>query len=442
MPFNKSNIPCKFYQQGKCTKGNMCNYSHTSFNGSINNSTLQKSDQEKYNDFINDKSWDRLSKEVYSDMLDVCTYQMKPLTSSYSLGYPCSVNLIQGRDFSPEENRFLYWKLARQGSLLQYENEINTKAKDMEKCLEFLKGNARKGARFLQLATKNQKETGNLPSKPFIEYNLDSSNQQYSNHTSTPFGNPFNLSGNNSSKPLTQPMNSVFGQPTFGNKGSVNNLTVESQSMSFGSFGCNGNAFGQSSIPNSGGSFGKPSFGSIPSSNVFGNPTFGNISTNQTNTFGMPSFGNTNIQSPFGNISQGTSFNSNVSNTPTFGNNIFGSGSMNTSFTSGSNNQLSEFGRSSTNISSPFEINLTNQNAFKPVNSNEMFKPFQVGEINNSNSEMVEKNMGSKFLQGMPSDEDKLTVQELPKEIVDAFTAQVFIIGKVPDIPPPLELIT
>lgn len=557
MPYynGSSNIPCKYFQQGKCTRGNNCKFAHVyvNENGSRQSQSQESgsSEADNYKNFVNPNAITRIEKTILTDLVDAESFQRKPLSSAYSYGTPCTVNLINGRDYSPEESRLQYYEAQKNGLLNQYEVEMKAREKDMEKCFAHIRSHPDWAARFLQKTTKELTETGQITMKnDFVNFPLDLTGQMYDNtKPASVFGsNPF--STGKSASPFGNTVTNVnpgaFGQTSFGSNKAGFGLGsgVESSGSAFGapSFGnINGNT------QTTGGVFGKPVFGAASSSSAFGAPAtsatnnFTNSadpSTNSNSLFGKPQFGSGQANaavngvfgkpafgaSPFGNqqpaafgsnaatgafgatqkIAGNSSFgaaqnnfNTNSGSSPfgsTQGNitssvaaspfaslqknaqnnaftgqspfgssninqkpgvvnaspfsnlqtatkgpeNVFGSGmapkpnsSMSTSFASGG---PFAFGNQNTNngsTSSPFATVNTNQfNGFaSPTNSN-------VAAPN-----VVRSGLTPRFVQGVPSKDDKLSPEELDREALEQFESGKFILGKVPDVPPPAALI-
>lgn len=320
MAYFRNQTPCKYFQAGKCLKGNNCNFAHVYTNGNNggNNKTtgLQKSTEEKYLDLTNDRNLDRYTREIELDMDDYMTFAWAPNGSSYGLAAPCPLNVIANRDFSSDESRFQYWQSIKQGKQGQYEMEITARRKDMEKCVNFVKSEAKKAARYVQLSARTYRSNGTLPSKPFIDHPLDLTGQSY--NTNSPFGsvrsNPFANVGPFSSM-------SSNGAPPFGQSVASTNIVSSNSNSTIGQspFGNMGAQVGSSTSV-----FGKPAFGSTAAatpSSPFGQNSNGNsINSNNNGSSNTPgSFGSQNLASntfgkstfgaqPFGNPSSSTGF--------------------------------------------------------------------------------------------------------------------------------------
>lgn len=348
----RSKTPCKYFQQGRCKKGNSCNFAHvyTGSNASNGGSSAQLGPEERYQSFISATNLNKISTEIQEDMKGVGSFALEPLSSSYSLSSPCAVNLIQGRDYSPEESRFLYYQARLQNGLPAYETQVEARRKDVQKCFDTINRDTRKAARYLQLATQKVKESGSSQMKDFIEHPLDLTGQSYGSASSTMFGssnNPFGATAAQTTAVTNNPQTGAFGASGFGQ-----------QNLGGGAFGAP--SFG-STTANSGlgGAFGQPKFGSSGlsassgSGSAFGAPAFG------SNTTGSSAFGKPNFASSMGG--QGSPFG--ASSAPatetTVGTNAFGSGS-------------SAFGKpafGSNASSSPFASIQSNQSNSQPFGS-------------------------------------------------------------------------
>ncbi|SCW04113.1 LAFE_0H06216g1_1 [Lachancea fermentati] len=359
--YNRNKTPCKYFQQGKCKKGNSCNFAHVFTNDSGRpNYAGRAAQDDRYSTFINPSNLTKYTQEITDDMNTVRELQLNPLTSSYGLGQPCSANLISERDLSQEESRFLYYQSREQNMIPSYETQMAARSNDIQKCVSFIKNDPRKAARYLQLATQKKKETGDSQKmKPFIEFPLDLSGQSYhhssnnvnlfgtmSGSSETPFGsapsgnssffgkkieNQFNGSSNTTQSGQTPMANgaafgsSAFGKPSFGVTGAPPSTGGVFGQPSFGSSSNTGVGFGN--VSNTGSVFGAPKFGSgSATTGVFGNTSFGaspfgkpfsnDVSSSQT-AFGNPSnpssFGSSASSKtstlPFGNIAQQSSAN-------------------------------------------------------------------------------------------------------------------------------------
>ncbi|AGO13753.1 AaceriAGL116Cp [[Ashbya] aceris (nom. inval.)] len=502
--------PCKYFQQGRCNKGNACNFAHVHSGGANSGTGGGKSETERYNDFVSDGSLERWGNMVSTDMGDVALFQTRPLLSSYAPTDVAAVNLIQGRDLSAEESRFQYWESMVQGKKAQYDATMAARAKDMEKCVAYVKNNAKKGARFLQLATKRFREQGTYPSKPFIEHELDLA----AGGGSGAFGSAA-LGGGGAALGG----GSAFGQPTFGSTGGTASAGVFGQ-PAFGSApGATGGVFGQpafgASAPATTGAFGgastttnafgSPSFGSgaaPPATSAFGKPAFGAASSSATGAFGKPSFGAGTTTSPFGTFGGQSTMNatptatSNAFGQPAFGSAGFGSQTTpafgaggaipakpfgfgagasisaanpmpfgaNNSGTGGAPSAFgqpfgatkpaSTFGSTPVPTAAGFGEKASNQQAPSPFGQQPFgsnITPFGGAAATTNTpfgssqqpfgSNKTVQSTGGGPVQGLPTADDKITEDELPREILDAFKAESFTLGHIPGVAPPLTLI-
>ncbi|KAH3902058.1 uncharacterized protein SCODWIG_00052 [Saccharomycodes ludwigii] len=572
---NKNNKPpCRFFQQGSCYKGSKCSFAHVyannssnSSNSSSNNNTSKddkfiktfegKTPNEAVQYFTSDNLVGKIESEIVSDInISAKAIKSNPLLSSYSMPNPCTVLLIEpSRELSPEELRWKYYDAKQKNSLTAYENEIKAREADMQKCMEYIKNNSKKAARYLQIGTKNNlqnAQSGNL--KPFIDFPIDFNN--VSSSTSQPFGQI--------ASPFGQPTNSAFGTPSFGSSqgnsssGSVfgtpsfsNNTNSNADASNvFGkpAFGATNNANGTGI----GSAFGAPTFGSTVTSNnansnsagsafgapAFGTPAFGATSFGSTaapnnnnnnsvgSAFGAPAFGSTtvsnnstafnstttlNAANPFGSIMPALTNNNIDKNTDTFFKSAFGtptaangqkqSGIANpfdasapkpNLFTQNLNSPNStdtsspfgtgSFGKPFSNPAgfkanenttangSPFAANTSNQQTNPPKNDlpfgntnntpntavfttntngnqfgqalqSQNHSPFGVN-VQDSNSRLANSNTNTihqRFIQGKLHKEIK--EEDLPESVISAFKSEFFVLGEVPDVPPPITLI-
>ncbi|SCU89458.1 LAME_0E03642g1_1 [Lachancea meyersii CBS 8951] len=275
----RNKTPCKYFQQGRCKKGNSCNFAHVYVNNNGNGNGGNNSGLDRYQNFINATNLGKYAKEVEDDMTMASELKFQPLTSSYSLGNPCAVNLIQDRDLSAEESRFLFYQLQLQNSLPVYETQMQARAADSVKCRNFVAADSRKAARFLQLATEKMHEGGTPLSRGFIEHPLDLTGTSYSNKATS--AGTSNLFGS-----TTTPQNPFGQQPSIAPQQAP---------------------FGIPSAPPATGAFGQPGFGSSGISGAFGQPKFGAsgagaFGTGTANAFGSPSstFGAKPVSTAFG----------------------------------------------------------------------------------------------------------------------------------------------
>ncbi|SCV04067.1 LANO_0G07954g1_1 [Lachancea nothofagi CBS 11611] len=336
----RNKTPCKYFQQGRCKKGNSCTFAHVytgGNNGGNNGNNGGTNSGDRYQTFVNASNLGKYAKEIEDDMSSCSELRFQPLTSSYGLGNPCAVNLIQGRDLSPEESRLLFYQSQMQNSIPAYDVQMKARALDIDQCRRYVAADTRKAARYLQLATQKTNETGALPARGFIEHPLDLTGESYSKVSSAGSTNLFG------SAPAPQTSH-TFGQPISG--------TPSATTGAFGSSSAFGApSFGSSSMS---GAFGQPKFGSAPAPNAFG--------SNATTAFGAaPGFGTNN--SPFGNQTANApgsasafgppAFGSNLNNTSAFGKPSFGSTSSSQPSAFGQNNPTPGITGSQTSSSSP-----------------------------------------------------------------------------------------
>ncbi|AMD21119.1 HEL162Wp [Eremothecium sinecaudum] len=404
MSYYKNKQPCKYFQQGRCNKGNACNFAHVYTNNSNNQNQMgsSKTDVEKYNDFISDASLNKWTAAISENMDEVASFQINPLMSSYSVASIAAVNLIPDRDYSPEESRFQHWLSTKQMKLPEYEAEMAARKQDMDKCVQFVKQNSKKAARYLQLATKSVKETGVFPKKSFIEHPLDLTGKSY---------NAFQSSNNfGSSSFMNNSGTGAFNQSSLGAFPSMN----PTASAGMGAFGQP--KFNNNALAGTGGAFGQPAFGtantsittSTPGMNAatpsaFGKPAFGvsqasnmsppNAST--TGAFGKPVFGSSGFglggNNTFGGAPTGAPAFGSAFNSSPFGQ--LGTSSTNTQSTFGQSNPVaakSPFGGAPATTAgtsaSPFGPMNTNQSPFATISSTTV-TPFGTTKPNAFNSQ-------------------------------------------------------
>ncbi|SCV04741.1 LAMI_0H18712g1_1 [Lachancea mirantina] len=487
---NRSRVPCKYFQQGKCNKGNSCKFAHvyTNANGDTNN----LSNGERYRSFINANSLVKLSQEIKDDIDAAPSMQSRPLMSSYSLANPCSSNLISGRDLSPEECRFQYMKACQENQLPAYEAQMRARDADLRMCLDVIKKDPRKAARYLQLATQKKKETGNSGMKDFIEQPLDLTGAAYKNTVSTFGMNPINQNAFASnilqSSPFGTQSNSAFTAPSTSN-----------QMFGSSGFASSGTSAPSASISNTGSAFGHPQFGASPFGTGFrqaasnsGVPqTFTNSAfAGSTGAFGKPSFGagSSTAISPFASV--GSTANGISTNSP-FGQSNFSKGDnpspfgavtrpadkSNASTLFGSSpfsglglkaeTNTETFGTSTQPLSSPFT---QKPNARSPFGTLDSFgaqattqtdgstnvpSPFSTASAPAqnvtlgwpTNGQATSGFAGSQTTNAIETLNQGISLKmleerDLPPEVIAEFRNQRFILGKVPDVPPPQTLIT
>lgn len=325
---------------GNCRKGSNCPFPHVNANNrngyNNNRSNFGQIDiRRRLNDYWDASTLDRKSAEVAEELREFDNFESMSF-SSFGLADPAVENLISGRDYSYEESRLDFYQAQQSNTIPEYEKMINVRTQDMRTCIDHLKNDTRKAARYTQITTKEKFENPNTyAAKPFINTPLDLTGNSLASSTQSPFGSgPFGATNTNSN-PFNSPSTNPFGSSStssgvFGNQNSKpsvfggSNLPQNSSST----------PFGQSSQGNSsGGAFGSQSLGG---SSAFGQSGFGASSAN-TSPFGSKLPGTSNIgNSAFGSSGFGSSgfgssgFSSAPTNKPTtttspFGSSTFGS---------------------------------------------------------------------------------------------------------------------
>lgn len=308
-------------------------------------------------DFWDNSTLDRKSSEIADELKEFAEFQSLT-TSSFGLADPAVQNLISGRDYSFEESRLDFYQAQQNNSIPDYEKTINIRTQDMKNCIDFLKKDTKKAARYTQLTAKQKYENPNesFNIKPFIESPLDltgnslAANSQSGAFGSSPFGATSNASNPFGSSTTFNPFGGSNTSP-FGNQNTKPSV--------FGSSNLSQNttnsAFGQSSFGKApaAGAFGSQSLGSTGSS-AFGQSAFGNQTSTNTSPFGGKSLGATTTTPSSGSAFGSSGFGSSgfgTGNTATtnsaFGSTAFGAAKPSTSSAFGS----STFGATPSNPS-------------------------------------------------------------------------------------------
>ncbi|ODV97938.1 hypothetical protein PACTADRAFT_47768 [Pachysolen tannophilus NRRL Y-2460] len=484
---------CKYYQQGRCNKGNSCKYLHVKENNGFNNYGNNNNNNNNNNNSNKSAFWapenlDKRRKEVQTDLEEVRQFDAKPVLSSYGLAPPSVLNLIHNRDMSFEELRYLYYTNPQ-----EYEKSVNARIKDYDKVLSFLKNQDMKAARYLQLtAQEAAKHNGVLPKvKPFVDFEID--------FNSGSSNSPFGTVGNNNNG------GTLFGSSGFGSKS-------QSLTGAFGNLGGSTNSGFGSTAPAPSSAFGSTAFGAS-SGNAFSKPVgaFGSLSNNNNNTssgFGSAGFGTGSSafgSSGFGSTNNNSNNNNNNSSSSAFGSSGFGTSAFGSSATTGSSpfgafgaaqqrqqqpfaaaqppSTTSPFGmtlsktapnpfaNNTTSTTSPFAAANTNSSTFFGATSNvgssfgnvtpastattatTAINPFATQTTASStpfgfgvtptnittNSNTLGFNQAPGLVQaGVPA--EQTSIKDLSEKVINLFKNDRFELGKVPEIPPPLEL--
>lgn len=439
--------------------------------------------QETVQQFCNPSSMSKRETEIRNDMTELA--EMLELSNGiftcYSLKPPATTNLISNRDLSYEEARIQYYVAQSSNSIPQLQQELNMKYQDMNNCVSFLKNNTQKSVRYLQLALQNPNVTPKPLIPPFDPTSTNSApgasagNSIFGSVTAN--SNPFNSTSNTTSAPAFGSTNNPFGGVSAATKSNPFGGVSASKPNPFGNasastpnpFGgatASGGAFGASGFGNSlkptGGAFGSQAstFGtSTTTGGAFGNSGFGSLpggtsTTNTTNPFGSSPFGASATSNPFGSSTTpatnpatsttaatttsnstsspfGTAFGSSTTATGAFGSTGFGSS------TAASN----PFGNTN---NGGFGSTLTTTSTTTTTNNNNFFQggaqPSPFGGFAGNNNGFASSSQGVSVYKQAGIDEPLTKMEDLGQEIINIFEAATFEIGKVPDIPPPLEL--
>ncbi|KAG7879891.1 hypothetical protein KL905_001384 [Ogataea polymorpha] len=457
---------CPYFQNGNCRYGNRCHNLHIK-NGheDLKSFTSTSSLQAKTED---------IRKNIDAILPDV---RNGAILTAFSLPPPANVNIISGRDVSYEELRVQYYQNPDTAV-----HEYNSRKQDMIKCLEYVRKDAQKAARYLQLAAeKNPADV-----KPFINFSIDmnpapSSSLPFGNRGSSPFNqqssslgsaknhfgapaaqsNPFGTAVTTNANPFASSNTPAFGSAGFGSKPNPFGSQTSTNSVS--------NPFGSSSGASSG--FGKTGFGQ---------PT-GAFASVKPNPFGGQSNASSSTASPFGAISGNTMNSSTMSfpngvgagasssagpfggQTSTIQPSPFGAGSQSTTSNAGpfGNPQTSSafgntgFGSFGAQKASPFGQQTANAGVFgqaatKNVSSSSPFtQPSSAPFGQAQNSPFVQPSAASLGQTTNPTptgfkqaaiEEQPTKVDDLSESIINEFKAEHFKLGLVPDVPPPLEM--
>ena len=409
-------LPCKYYANGNCKFGNNCKFAHVNNNNNNNNNNSGQNGGSVLQKFISPNTLYDKTSQIKQDLNDYKLFQSNPVLSSYGLGYPAVNNLILGRDLSYEENRLQYLEAVASNSVPEYEKNIDSRRKDMNYCIDHLRGQEQHAARYQQ---KSAEPNVGTP-KPFIPRTLEENIAQYSNQGSNAFGSANGQNNSFGAKPFgststsgafgaqSNPFDpkpnagSGFGNSGFGGSGFGNSNTSTLSAFGGGAFGkpasTTPSAFGASST---GSAFGSTGFGSAQpaasSESAFGSTGFGNSKpAATTSAFGAPStgsaFGSTGFGNPQATTSSGSAFGSSGFGKPStgsaFGSSGFGNAPSGSAFGSSAFGNASTSGASGTTGfgQSGFGLSTNNTSSlpFGNLNNDNKVSPF--GATNNNNS--------------------------------------------------------
>ncbi|CAM9017621.1 unnamed protein product, partial [Wickerhamomyces anomalus] len=473
------------------------NNNRNNYNGSGRSTFGQVDINKRLRDFWDQSTLDRKSTEISEELRDFETFESLS-SSAFGLADPAVENLISGRDYSFEESRLDFYQAQQANAVQDYEKMINIRTQDMKNCVDFLKKDTRKPARYTQVTTREKFEhPPTYAAKPFINFPLDLTGNSLSNNTQSPFGSsPFGGSSNTTSNPFgCTNIQSFWSVYSLGNSSSTGGGAFGSQSLGgtsafgqsgfgssaastspFGTANPLGSAFGSSGFGSATGpSFGGASLGSSNSKSAFGSSGFGQPSTTSTSPFGQQKpaatsafgtsgFGTSNsTSSPFGsagistNKDQQSPFGaiSTTGDKPSTSS-AFGQGSISQSpFGQVEQKAASPFGQNST--ISPFGQSAFGQSTVQPSSSSAFGQSGAIGQspfgqsqntaglgsvsFGNAFGNFLQQPSGQSFtptFKQSAKEEARSKEDELGDEVKAQFTASTFTIGLVPEVPPPL----
>ncbi|PVU91618.1 hypothetical protein BB561_004308 [Smittium simulii] len=455
---------CKFYQQGRCKFGSNCMNQHidstTSFgksNFSFNSITspFKTSNFQKANPVESGRTYKE--SDIVSDLENFPQWRF----TSYGIDgkRPC---LISGTDVSYEELRLEYYRSVLTNNQTSYNFYVQNCEKKIDHELANILANPKAALKSLlnseykpsshSNSTLNSSFNASNPSQP--TFGNTASVFGSSNKTLTTFGNTGSaFASSTSTQPTFGNTASVFGsststQPTFGNTDNIWEYCVFGSSTSTQpTFGNTGSTFGSSTST-------QPTFGNTGS--AFGSsnpsqPTFGNAgSAFGSSTSSQPTFGNTGsafgssnkTQTTFGNT--GSAFGSSNKTQTTFGNTGSAFGSSNTPAAPSFGSSAFSFSNANNNIglnnSHTSKSNLQNNSSFTTLNQ---AQPAAIS----FNRAFTNTGSDTDFYFGSNEAEIKSTIcgpdslsSNLTADHIAVFKSLHFELGKIPEIPPSIDL--
>ncbi|KAF9516823.1 hypothetical protein BS47DRAFT_1375869 [Hydnum rufescens UP504] len=427
---------CQFYLRGQCRFGERCINEHVDNSASKFGSSWGSRSSSSANNAISPSKAAPQSFTVESIKRDVTEGMEKPTWPFSSYG-PAKYepNLVPGLDLSPDELRVKYWEAMGQGNPNYYTNyevsQMNTVVSTYQSVLNDAQGAFKK-------AFEQSPSTGSNTAQPSAFGGTAFGSGSGFASTPSAFGS---TSAFGSSAQITPAFGQTsFGSPVarpsaFGTPAAISSFgTSPSVGSSFGTFANKPSAFSTSfsspSQPSAFGtsastpSFGQSSFGTpqpitsaFGTSSSFGRPSaFANPTANTNSTSsggGFGAFSNPSAPSAFGQASSFGQPATPSSTTPAFGQppprtSAFGQSSTTT-------NQ-SAFGAPSTPSGSAFSAFASQPSAFgNPSSSSPVRHDFRLRGSDGNYAEL------------------------LPQDAKDAFAAEEFEWGKIPEWIPPLE---
>ncbi|KAK9449267.1 uncharacterized protein V1518DRAFT_415534 [Limtongia smithiae] len=172
-----SQLPCAFFQQGSCLKGNKCPFSHnivgsdnTSASASNanthntnNNTNNNRQSQGRFSNTLNVNASnananasagpnDEVSDADRSEMVDMLQHPPVYVYSSYGVTKGARRGIINDRDISPEELRLRYYEAKQRSETEAYEAIEDAADADMHELYNFILSDVDKALRYVTIA--------------------------------------------------------------------------------------------------------------------------------------------------------------------------------------------------------------------------------------------------------------------------------------------------
>ncbi|KAK9377449.1 uncharacterized protein V1513DRAFT_436419 [Lipomyces chichibuensis] len=141
--------PCYFYKQGNCARGDSCPFLHEGAN-----SAQSQAKHSKYSNALNvvDNSDFSLSDFDRQEFQEIVSRPPVYFFSSFAVTKGGHRGIINDRDISPEELRYLAYESKEMGEYDTYEAIAEIARQDMLNLFEFINNNMDKAERYIEIA--------------------------------------------------------------------------------------------------------------------------------------------------------------------------------------------------------------------------------------------------------------------------------------------------